>query len=175
MNFFLETDRLFLRAFSTEDAEDMYNLNLDPLVLKYTGDKPFSSIEAAKQFLLRYDHYEKYGMGRWAVILKEKREFLGWCGLKYWPDKKWADIGFRFYRHAWGKGFATESAKICLKYGSKNKNLENIIGRVRIENEASIRVLEKIGMSFIKEISFDHHPGFLYAWEPKNFYNYSLE
>ena len=81
-HYILETPRLGLREITTADAEQAYLLNLDPEVIKYTGDEPFSSIEAARAFLEKYDHYKKYGFGRWAVIRKEDRSLLGWCGLK---------------------------------------------------------------------------------------------
>ena len=72
----LETERLFLREITVNDAETAYLLNLDTDVIKYTGDKSFDSIESARQFLTSYDHYKKYGFGRWAVIRKQDSEFL---------------------------------------------------------------------------------------------------
>ena len=107
----LETERTIMRKLTTEDAKDFYALNLDEEVLKYTGDKPFENIQASIDFLTNYDQYEKYGVGRLAVIDKTTLKFLGWCGLKYSQDKNEYDIGFRFYRNYWNKGFATETAK----------------------------------------------------------------
>lgn len=72
----LETNRLFLREITPDDAETAYLLNLDPEVIKYTGDEPFTSIEEARKFLENYDHYRKYGFGRWAVINKSTEEFF---------------------------------------------------------------------------------------------------
>jgi RimJ/RimL family protein N-acetyltransferase len=66
----LETERLHLRELNVNDAEYFYLLNLDKEVMKYTGEEPFKNIEKAKYFLKNYDHYEKYGFGRWAVINK---------------------------------------------------------------------------------------------------------
>lgn len=106
----LETQRTILRKLTKEDAQDFYNLNLDEEVLKFTGDKPFKNLQAAKDFLINYDQYEKYGVGRFAVIDKKKSEFLGWCGLKYSEEKNEYDIGFRFYKRFWSKGYATETA-----------------------------------------------------------------
>jgi len=82
----ISTPRLLLREMTPEDAGNLYYLNLDPEVIRYTGDPPFDSILDAEIFLNRYDHYQKYGFGRWAVIRKLDNAFLGWCGLKYSPD-----------------------------------------------------------------------------------------
>ncbi|MCB0472179.1 MAG: GNAT family N-acetyltransferase, partial [Flavobacteriaceae bacterium] len=69
--YILETARTKIRPLSPDDAEHFYSLNQDPEVLKYTGDDPFETVNAAKEFLQQYDQYEKYGLGRWAVISKE--------------------------------------------------------------------------------------------------------
>src|SRR5690606_32437802 len=121
----------------------------DPLVLQYTGDAAFIDINEAAEFIENYNHYQQYGYGRWAVLDRNKNAFLGWCGLKYSPDKNETDIGFRFHREHWGKGFATEAANVCLEYGFSELGLSRIVGRAQIGNTASHRVLEKIGMTQI--------------------------
>ena len=158
----LETDRLYLRELIIADAESMYLLNLDLDVLKYTGDIPFESIEQAKQFLKNYDHYKKYNFGRWAVIDKKTKDFIGWCGLKYTPELDEHDIGFRFFKKYWNKGYATESAKACLNLGFNKYYLAEIVGRAMTENIGSIKVLEKIGMTYFKEFNFDGENGVIY-------------
>ena len=158
----VETERLWLRELNPGDAESFYLLNLDPEVIKYTGDDPFINIEEAEKFLLNYDHYRKYGFGRWAVMRKTDNVFLGWCGLKYIEDIDEYDIGFRFFKKFWGQGYATESAKACLELGFKKFNLPVIIGRALKENRASIHVLQKIGLSFYKEADFEGKAGVIY-------------
>ena len=151
---------MILRELSVDDAENFYALNLNPNVVKYTGDPPFQSISEAEEFLKNYNPYAAYGYGRWAVIEKETGKFIGWCGLKF--DGKETDIGFRFFEEHWGIGFATESAKACLAFGFTKLKLEEIIGRAMHENLASIKVLEKIGMKFESEMECALHPGVLY-------------
>ena len=157
MDVILQTKRLLLSEMSASDAQYFFELNNDPLVVKYTADLPFENINAASDFLKNYskNNYEKYGYGRWSVILKETNEWLGWCGLKYSQDNVETDIGYRFYRKYWGNGYATESAKACLEYGFEKLQLKRIIGRAMKENVASIIVLEKIGMRFEKEFLMD--------------------
>lgn len=155
MDFQLNTPRLILREFSTQDANHFYDLNSNPEVIKYTGDPPFVNIEEAQKFLSNYKDYESNGFGRWAVIEKQTGQFVGWCGLKY-HSEGYVDLGFRFFQHHWGKGFATESAQACIQYAKSELNLKRLIGRVVPENKVSINVLEKLGFTFYK-IGECHH------------------
>ncbi len=159
----LETDRLYLRELTLDDATNMFHLNSDVEVLKFTGDVPFPSVKSAKIFLKNYNHYKKYGFGRWAVVQKSDHKFIGWCGLKYSPNLDEYDIGFRFFKKYWNKGFATESAKACIDFGFQNLNLKIILGRAKKENRSSIRVLEKIGLTYLKPFDFEGEEGVIYA------------
>ncbi|WP_341904996.1 GNAT family N-acetyltransferase [Fluviicola taffensis] len=146
----LETPRLYLREMTPEDAEAAYILNLDPEVLRYTGDDPFQSVEEAKTFLENYASYRTYGFGRWGMILKETGEYLGWCGLKYTPELDEFDIGYRLMKKFWGKGYASEAAEACMKLGFEQFDMKTIVGRAMPTNLASVRVLEKIGLTYLE-------------------------
>lgn len=159
---YLETERTILRELTIDDAEDFYNLNLDREVLRYTGDEPFVNVEAAETFLAGYDQYEKYKVGRFAVIDKVTSKFIGWCGLKYSTEKDEYDIGFRFFRQYWSKGYATETAKKCLDYGFQDLKIQRIVGRAMKANVASVKVLEKIGMDFKQDFDFEGEEGVIY-------------
>jgi RimJ/RimL family protein N-acetyltransferase len=158
----LETERLLLREFLPEDAENFFLLNSDPEVIKYTGDKPFNNIEEAAELVANYDQYEKYKRGRLTVILKSTNEFLGWCGLKYHKEEDLTDIGYRFKKSAWNKGYATESGLASLKYGFDVLALDEIVGHAMHNNLASIRVFEKLNMKYVKDIVCEGHPSVLY-------------
>lgn len=162
MKYIIETERLYLRELNVKDAVSFYNLNLDEDVLKFTGDKPFKSIKSSKMFLENYDQYNKYGIGRWAVINKNNQEFLGWCGLKFTEKNKEYDIGFRFFKKHWNKGYATESAQSCIDYGLNKLKLKEIIGRAMKENQASIQVLKKIGLKYYRDFDFEGNAGVIY-------------
>lgn len=161
----IETERLVLRRFALQDSQNMYLLNQDSEVLKYTGDVPFPNISAAHSFIENYDQYEKYGIGRYAVILKSDNSFLGWCGLKYSPDKDEYDIGFRFLRKYWNNGYATEASKACIKYGFENLGLTTIVGRAVRQNFASIAVLKKVGLQYYTDFDFEGNDGVIYKIE----------
>lgn len=161
----IETPRLLLRELTVEDAQNFYDLNLDPEVIKFTGDKSFENPDAAKTFLTSYDHYITYGFGRWAVMDKSTGNFLGWCGLKHSAKLKETDLGFRFFRKHWNQGYATEAALACLDLGFNRFGLQTIIGRARLENEGSIRVLQKSGMRFERYFNFNNNKGVIYKIE----------
>ena len=154
--------RIYLREMSADDAAQVYELNNDPEVTKYTGEKPFANRSEAEQFLKNYDQYRRNGYGRWAVIRNEDQQWLGWCGLKYLVEEDETDIGFRFHRRFWNQGYSSEAALACLHYGFRNLNLEFITAHVMKDNAASIRVLEKIGMKYWKDHVFHQHPGCYY-------------
>lgn len=167
MKTILETNRLLLREFEISDAESFYELNLNPNVIKYTGNSAFKDIDEAREFLENYSDYQRSGYGRWAVIDKSTNQFLGWCGLKYDEKLDETDIGFRFFEHFWNQGFATESAKACIDYGFKELNLKTIVGRAMKENLASIKVLEKIGFHYEKDFDFDGNEAVIYTIKNK--------
>ena len=158
----LETERTTMCKLTIEHAIDFYTLNLDKEVLKFTGDQPFQNLQSAIEFLTNYDQYEKYGVGRLAVIDKVTSEFLGWCGLKFTEVKNEYDIGFRFYKRHWNKGLATETAQKCLEFGFCDLKVEKIVARAMLENIGSIKVLEKIGMTFKGHFDFEGNEGVLY-------------
>ena len=152
MNIVLETERLLLRTFTMDDGALIYDLNLDPEVTRYTFD-PIRNVEQAKKILEKtiLPQYALYNHGRWAVHLKTDLEFIGWCGLKARPERNEIDLGYRFRKNFWGKGYATEAAYACLKYGFERLNLTRIIGRAIPENQNSLKVLEKCGMTYLGE------------------------
>jgi RimJ/RimL family protein N-acetyltransferase len=159
MEVIFETSRLLLRQFTLEDAPILLQLNSDPEVLKYLHE-PLLQDEAHAETILCniiLPQYERK-LGRWAVHQKEDNAFIGWCGLKYRPELEEIDLGYRFMQTAWGKGFATEAAQETLAYGFKKLYLSLITGRAHIENLASIRVLEKIGMEYIGDGIVDDCP-----------------
>ena len=164
----IETERTIMRKLTKEDAENFYALNLDEEILKFTGDQPFENLQTAKNFLINYEQYEKYGVGRLAVIDKKTLKFLGWCGLKYSIDKNEYDIGFRFFKEFWNKGFATETAKKCLDIGFGELKIEKIVGRAMKKNFGSTKVLEKIGMKFKENFDFEGQEGVIYEKTKNN-------
>lgn len=154
----LETERLYFRQFTLDDAEILYQMHQDPAITKYTGDPiPWDSVELVAKILQEaiLPQYEK-SIGRWATFIKEGDVFIGWCGLKDVDGE--VDLGYRYLQQYWGKGYATEAARAVLQYGIDNK-IRNIVGRASVENIASVKVLEKIGLSFFEFYTEKEPPG----------------
>ena len=79
----IETERLLLRELLASDAESMFELNSDSQVMKYTGDKPFTHLDQSREVIESIrQQYQRFGVGRWAAVLKNTNEFIGWAGLK---------------------------------------------------------------------------------------------
>ncbi len=162
----IETERLYFREFTLEDAQLLIDLNSDPEVTRYTGDGPVKNLEEAKRILndVIFPQY-KNRMGRWAVYLKSTDKFIGWCGLKHITELDEIDLGYRFFQKYWGLGYATESAKAIMDYGKKILKLNKILGRAAIGNLNSIKVLEKAGLTY-KEYGVEHGDEIVkYVWE----------
>lgn len=160
MHIILETERFLLRRFTLEDAPLLLELNSDPEVLQYLHEPPLQNIADAERVLkdIIFPQYDLYNLGRWAVIEKATENFTGWSGLKYRPEIDEIDLGYRFMKKYWGKGFASETARAVLDYGFDALKLKAITGRAHIENTASLTVLQKIGMQYIKDEVVDECP-----------------
>ena len=155
----IETSRLILRTFTELDAKLIYELNRDPDVIKYTHDQ-VRDIAHASEILTKtiIPQYIIYNHGRWAVHLKPALEFLGWCGLKYRLELNEIDLGYRFKKDSWGKGYATEAAYASIRYGFDKLGLQRIVGRAEMDNIGSWKVLEKCGMVYIGNGELDGFP-----------------
>ena len=102
-------------------------------------------------------------MGRFTVTLKDGT-FLGWCGLRFFPETNEVDLGYRFMKKHWGKGYATESSRASLNYGFHTLNLERIIAKAMPDNKDSLKVMQKLGMTFrgYHHDPTDPHPFIVY-------------
>lgn len=158
--FVIETPRLRLREMNETDAEFFFELNNDPDVIQFTGDDPFRSVLESRDFIQNYSEYQVHEMGRWIVELKLNQQRVGWCGLKYHPDEQFVDLGFRFLKKEWNNGYASEASEGCIRW-AKEKGIERLVGRAMKENEASIRVLSKLGFQNWVDLHTDLHDGVL--------------
>lgn len=155
----VETERLLIRRFTADDAEAYWPLVSNPAVLRYVGEPALTSIGAVRDLLetrpLR--DYRLYGYGRMACIEKSSGRLLGFSGLKYLDDMNETDVGYRFLPEAWGKGYATESAAAIMARQAVEFDLRRIIGLVEPENEGSVRVLKKLGLTFERRLADAAH------------------
>lgn len=172
MEIFAETDRLLLREIVPADLPGMYALDSDPEVHRYLGGKPVQHPEESRQLIdFIRQQYRVNGIGRWAVIEKATGQFTGWSGLKLITEPiygrtNYYDLGYRFIRQYWGRGFASESAKAALDYGFAALRLKEICGMAEAGNLASQNVLQKAGLRY--EETFDYEGKQMHWYRMKN-------
>ena len=150
----LETKRLVLRRMSVADAEFILALVNEPAFIRNIGDKGVRSVDDARAYILNgpMSSYAKHGYGLYRVDLKENGDPIGICGLLKRDALDDVDIGFALLEKFRGRGFATESAAAVMEYGRRALRLERIVAITSPDNDASIRVLGKIGLRFDKMI-----------------------
>lgn len=147
--------------------------------MRYTGDVAFEGIEAANEFVINYTlHPESqlklYNMGRLAVIRKLDETFLGWSGLKNHQEYGFVDIGYRFMKKYWNKGYATESGKAVVKHAFEDQHLETLIAQVHELNYGSQVVAQKLGMHLDHRFLWEgREPGRYYCIEKDTYLNLS--
>jgi len=160
----IETERLILRELIESDVDGMFELDSSPKVQQFLGKKIISSLaESSANIKFIQDQYVVNGIGRWAVIEKETNCFVGWSGLKLIKETvnnhiNYYDLGYRFIPSFWGKGYATESAGVAIKYGFDNLGVKEIIGIADVHNHASIHVLQKLGLKKINIFNYQGNP-----------------
>jgi ribosomal-protein-alanine N-acetyltransferase len=165
----LETERLLLRKLTIADVEAMHRILSDPVTMQF-WPKPFD-LEGSRRWVQRsIDAYEQTHLGRFAIILKEDGRLAGDCGFMRSEVNgvQENDLGYILGKEFWGKGFATEAAAACLKYGITVLGLKRIVASMATHHLASKRVAEKIGLKLEREFINSRNrdlPTFLLSWD----------
>ncbi|WP_395053851.1 GNAT family N-acetyltransferase [Flavobacterium sp.] len=169
MELLLETEHLILRPLELSDAESLFELNKNPNVHKYLWQKPEEVIdESIKVIEYVNRQYSENNIGRFATILKETGEFIGWTGIKFVNDHiengntNFYDYGYRLDEKFWNKGYATEASIAWLDYGFNQMNIKEINAYTHAENGASNHILQKIGMNFMED--YPDENGVIWKW-----------
>ena len=145
----LETERLFLRKLQDHDIDEIFEMRSDAEIMRYIREPQIVKEDSLKWIKMISQHWDTERIGFCGVIKKESKEFIGWCGLWHLVDTDDIEVGYAIKRDHWGKGYATEAANGCLKYGFEELNLEKIVAVAFPENEASQKVMKRLGMKRI--------------------------
>ncbi len=169
MKVFLETERLRLRQFTEDDADNLFELDSDIEVIRFAnigvikGGKPldtdYETIQnrTLPRFLQYYQKYDGYGF--WAAIEKSWNQFIGWFHFRPALDSQLnlnsglyeasdIELGYRLRKAAWGKGYATEGSRALILKGFSELGTQRVVSSALATNAASIRVMEKAGLKF---------------------------
>ena len=146
----IETDRLHLRQFSTDDAGFILRLVNEPSFIENINDKGVRTLDDARAYLQNgpLASYEKNGFGVWCVLLKETGQPIGMCGLIKRDALDDIDVGYALLPEFCSMGYAIESAAAVVSYAKTALGLERIVAIVNPENKRSIRLLEKLGFRY---------------------------
>ncbi len=158
----LNTERLILRPWREEDLEPFAKMNADPRVMEFFPST-LSKEESDRIARDMKAKIEECGWGWWAVSLSATGEFIGFIGLRALEKSTFSapftpavEVGWRLAHPHWGKGYATEGALACLKFGFESLNLPEIVAYTSLQNERSVAVMKKIGMHRNPAEDFDH-------------------
>ena len=145
----IETERLRLRRFTPDDLEAFCSILGDPDVMRYLGVEAGKSYSRQESEALLYNAIEtwtRHGFSRLAIVDKYLTKVIGLCGWRRFEGTP--ELIYILTKEYWGMGLATEAAKACLRYGFEQLHFDRMIAFTRIENRVSLRVLQKIGMTY---------------------------
>lgn len=153
------TERLKFRLMDSQDAQALWQLDQDPQVMKFlTGGQATSMDKINSVFIPRMEKYrdDKLGWGIWQVSDKVTDEYLGWVLIRPMafftdsPNFKDLELGWRFFQSTWGKGYATEAAIAIKNAVITLSDVSHVSALAVADNLASVGVMKKMGMSFVR-------------------------
>ena len=151
----IETARIHLRPLSSDDLDEFARMGSDPDVMRYIASgKTQSREQTSARLYAMISDWNQNSFGLWAAIHKASNAWMGFCGLQFLDNTSEVEVGYRLAKQFWGMGFATEAAAASLRYGFEELGLDRIVGVVQFENFASQRVLEKIGLTYVRNARF---------------------
>jgi len=153
------SERLKFRLMDSNDAQALWELDQDPEVMKYlNGGTPTSMELVNSTFIPRMEKYRDSdkGWGIWQVSDKVTDEYLGWVLIRPMsfftdsPNFSDLELGWRFFQSTWGKGYATEAAIAIKDAVVANSDVTHVSALAVADNLASVGVMKKVGMSFVR-------------------------
>lgn len=161
------SQRLKFQQFKTQDSTQLMSIFGDKDVMHYGNG--IQDIEWVQTWITKQQNsYQKFDYGNWAVIQNDTSELIGYCGFTYETDvcgKPETTLGYRFAKHYWGNGYATEAVMATLNYSFKILKLKRIVATIDPHNIASLKVAQKAGMTYEQEVMYEGytHPDHVYV------------
>ena len=163
----MKTKRIKLRKFTNNDLNLIYQLDGDADVMRYITLGVPKSIKETKEYLnkrILTSYSDENNFGIFAAFLIKNNDFIGWFLFEKYKEvhpnlhniKDAIEIGWRLKKEYWGRGYATEMAIDLVHKAQKMKR--SVVAHTMIENHASIRVMEKAGLRFVKEFWGNYEP-----------------
>ncbi|HNQ26421.1 MAG TPA: GNAT family N-acetyltransferase [Aquaticitalea sp.] len=156
MELIAETPRLIIAKMTLDDAPFMLELLNTPNWIKYIGDRNVKTVEEAENYMKNgvLKSYRESGFGFYKLLLKEEgNKTIGTCGLVKREQLENVDIGFAMLPEYEGKGFGMESSIEIMALAKTRFKLHRIAAIVQPDNPNSIKLIEKLGLTFIKRIT----------------------
>jgi ribosomal-protein-alanine N-acetyltransferase len=152
----IETERLVVRKPRLEDAAALVEAISDPETMRYIGDGSTGGLAAAERTIARWlERWDESGVGQFVVERRDDGRFVGRAGFLVWDPESWepaptgeTEIGWTMVRSLWGNGYATEAALALRDWTDRPR----LISLIQHGNEASVRVAEKIGERYERDV-----------------------
>ncbi len=151
----IETARLGLRLMRSDDVDAMLRIFTDPNVMASFNLASYTRDQMQEWVRRNIDHQRQFGYGLFAVIDRTTGTLIGDCGLE-WKDIRGAslpELGYDFHSDYWRRGLATEAATAVRDYAFAKLGLARLVSLIRVGNDASRRVAEKVGMDRLDEFT----------------------
>ena len=161
----LESDRLIIRDFKTDDIDSLFNILSDKDVMRFSLSGTFTKEKTVQYIQDNFKAYHDPGYGQYAVILKENNKLIGCCGFfdTEIEGSKEVELAYRLSPAYWNQGLATEAAILCKKYAFSQLGIHHLIAIIAPENIGSLRVAEKSGFSLSRKSTYKRIPVLIYA------------
>jgi RimJ/RimL family protein N-acetyltransferase len=168
----IETDRLVLRLPRIADAPGLLEAFADPEAMQYIGDGSTTDLVGSEQAVRRWlDRWDAWGLGMFVLERTLDSRVLGRAGFLRWNPETWeiggseTELGWGLAREHWGRGYATEAALALRDWAFDDRGLTRLISLIQHENRRSVRVAEKLGERYERDIEVRGKPTRLYSVE----------
>jgi RimJ/RimL family protein N-acetyltransferase len=168
----IETERLLLRKPRAEDAPALLEAYSDAETMRFIGDGSTATLAEVETAIPRWlEHWDAWGVGFFVLEPKEDPCVAGRAGFLRWDPETWevggveTEIGWTLAREHWGHGYATEAALALRDWAFEKRGLTRLISLIQQENLRSIRVAEKLGEQYERDVEVRGQPTRLYSIE----------